>query len=315
MTDTSHPQTLRSLTDLVEVVPTFLGFHPTESVVVISIEAGSVVLTARVDLDLPGGHGTAAALRAVWRKVPHGDHIVIAYSDDPDRAWLALDDVADAMPGHCGRTLLHADGERWYEDPHDSGTPYDRLGSVHLARAAYDGRPVRHSRAELARLVEPARTPAEVTASLERVAESFATLGCLVAEARALVAGHDDAPGDLDIDEATVLCLATHDAAFLDEALLSTTGDNADARIGLWAQVVQSGVPNCAGGALVALALAGWVAGEGAIASICLEALEGRPGPGEWIEMLEAVIADAVHPHMWEEVRARQLALRVPEAS
>jgi hypothetical protein len=31
--------------------------------------------------------------------------------------------------------------------------------------------------------------------------------------------------------------------------------------------------------------------------------------------MLEAVIADAVHPHMWEEVRARQLALRVPEAS
>ena len=102
MTDTSHPQTLRSLTDLVEVVPTFLGFHPTESVVVISIEAGSVVLTARVDLDLPGGHGTAAALRAVWRKVPHGDHIVIAYSDDPDRAWWALDDVADAMPGTAG---------------------------------------------------------------------------------------------------------------------------------------------------------------------------------------------------------------------
>ena len=55
-----------------------------------------------------------------------------------------------------------------------------------------------------------------MTASLERVAESFATLGCLVAEARALVAGHDDAPGDLDIDEATVLCLATHEAAFLD---------------------------------------------------------------------------------------------------
>lgn len=315
MTDTRPPQTVRSLTDLVEVVPTFFGFHPTDSLVLLAVDAGSVALGARVDLDATGGHATAEAASAVWRRVPGATYLAIAFCADPDRAWWALDDVDAALPAGCARTLVHADDDRWYAHPDDVGTPYDRLGSVHLARAAYEGRPVRCSREELARLVEPTRTPAEVTASLERVADREDTLGDLVAEALALVEGHDAVPGDLDLDEATILCLASHDPGFLEAALLSTTRVNAAARAGLWAQVVQASVPNCAGGALVALGLAGWVDGNGALGSVCLEALEGRPGPVAWVGMLDAINRDAVHPDAWAGIRARLLADRAAAAS
>src|SRR5690606_34246164 len=120
----------------------------------------------------------------------------------------------------------------------------------------------------------------------------------------ALVVGHDEAPGELDLDEATVLCLASHEPTFLDQVLLGTTRANAASRVALWSQVVRSSVPNCAGAGLVALGLAGWVDGEGAIQSICLEALATRPGPAEWVEFLDALNANAVHPDEWERLRA-----------
>lgn len=306
MTEAPEQRTsLRSLTDLVEVVPTLLGFHPTDSLVLVALDNGRVELAARVDLDVTGGHRTATALRPVWQRLPHASHVLIAYSDDAERSWWALDDVAATIPQGCPRTVLHADGGRWYSDPDDAGTPYDRLGSVHLARAAWDGRPVRRSRAELVELTRPGRTPAEVTASLERVAAREATLRDVVSEAMALVVGHDEAPGDLEIDEATILCLASHDPVFLEEVLLGTTRANAAVRVALWAQVVRASVPNCAGAALVALGLAGWVDGEGAIQSVCLEALAERPGPAEWVGLLDAINADAVHPDEWEGIRAR----------
>ena len=49
--DTSSPVTrVRSLSDLLGVVPHLLGFHPDESMVLIVIEHGHVLMTARTDL-------------------------------------------------------------------------------------------------------------------------------------------------------------------------------------------------------------------------------------------------------------------------
>ncbi|MDO5534248.1 MAG: DUF4192 domain-containing protein [Propionibacteriaceae bacterium] len=299
---------LRTLTDLVEIVPSLLGFHPDCSLVLLAIEDGVLAVTARVDLDEVGRHATAAAMAPLLEQHPDATFVGLAFCEHPERAWWVLDDVDAALPSTAPRMLAHVDGERWYDHPADEGTPYDAWGSVHLAEAAWAGRPVRRSRAELARLLEPTRTPAEVTASLERVAARGERLGEVLAEARALVAGHDDAPGELDLDEATVLCLASHDDDFLDEALLSTTADNADSRVALWAQVVGSSVPNCAGGGLVAVGVASWVGGGGALTSLCLEALDGRPGPAHWVAFLEMVNRHAISPKRWEELREAMAA-------
>lgn len=301
MTEAPERTTVTSLTDLVEVVPSLLGYHPHDSLVLLAIRDGMVQLTARTDLfDAP----PARALAPAWHRLPGAYFVVIAFSADAGCAWWGLDDVDLALPGDAERILVHADGERWYEHPDDEGTPYDALGGVLLAEAAYAGRPIRGSREELYALVEPNRTPAEVTASLDRVAARAEGLSDILGEARALLAAHDDAPGDLEIDDATVLCLASHDPCFLDEALLSTTRANAAPRVSLWLQVVGCGVPNCVGGALAAAALAAWLNGDGALQSVCLEAMDDRPGPAEWARFLQAVNLGAVPPAEWDSLAA-----------
>lgn len=308
MTDT--PQItlhVRSTTDLVEVVPTLLGFHPEDSLVLIAIVDGTIAVTARVDLPCEGA-GTVEGLRAVWRRFPTADLVGIAFSDDPARAWFALDEFDHSVPPGLGRLLVHADGAHWFGAPHAHGVPYDGLGSVHLAEATYRGRAVRGSRDELRALVEPGCTPAEVTASLDRVARRAAGMADLVRDGLALVEAHDAAPGDLDLDDATLLCLASHDPGFLDAALLSTVRENAEQRLSLWLQVVRGSVPNCAGYALAAAGLAAWVSGEGALQVVCLEAAVGRRGPQVWFDFLDGVNAEAVEPSRWEALRAAFLA-------
>lgn len=303
---------LTTMTDLVEVVPTLFGFHVHDSIVLIAIEDGHLVFSARADL----GEDSVPYLSLAWIRHPGAQHVLIAYSEDEQWAWAELHELGLAIPDGVTRTLVHADGQTWSERPFGEGTPYDALGSIHLARAAYEGRPVRASRDELYRLVEPSRTPEEVTASIERVATREDGLGDVLGDALALVAGHDDAPGDLDIDDATVLCLATHAPDFLETALLSTTCENASRRLGLWLQVVGASVPNCAGGALVAAGLAAWLSGDGALLSVCLETMQGRPGPAEWAGLLDAISRDAVPPREWQEIAAdlvrRREAVQVP---
>lgn len=307
MTTAPEHTTVTSLTDLVEVVPSLLGFHPAESIVLLGVEDGTIAVTARTDIsDAP-----SRALAPAWRRLPGALVILIAYTLDPGLAWAGLDEVGSALPEGTERILVHADGELWFEHPLDDGTPYDARSSVHLARAAFSGRPVRASRDELYRLVEPIRSPAEVTASIERVAARVGVLSDVVAEALALVEAHDEVPGELEIDEATILCLASHDSGFLDGALASTTVDNAETRLSLWLQVVGSSVPNCAGAALVAAGLAAWLSGNGALQSVCLEASIDRPAPPGWVGFLDAVNREALPPTEWASLRASSSAPRV----
>lgn len=309
MTDAAQASwTIRSLTDLVEVIPTLLGFHPTDSLVMVALEGGTVALTARADLPPQPHLSLADAVGAVWRRFPTADLLLVAYTTDAGRAWATLNDVDDAMPAETGRVLVHADGRHWFDDPDAAGVPYDGAGSVHLARAAFEGRAVRASRDELRHLVEPAYEPAEVTAAIQRAAERWAVLEDLVGAGLALVEAHDATGGELDLDDATLLCLASHDEAFLDAALLSTTRENAQARADLWLHVVRGSVPSCAGHALVALGLAAWVAGNGALQVVCLEALKGRPAPATWVEFLSALNAEALEPARWPVLQQALLA-------
>lgn len=123
MTEAPERTTVTSLTDLVEVVPSLLGFHPHESLVLLAIRDGMVQLTARTDLfDAP----PARALAPAWHRLPGAHFVVIAFSADAGCAWWGLDDVDLALPGDAERILVHADGERWYEHPDDEGRPTTR---------------------------------------------------------------------------------------------------------------------------------------------------------------------------------------------
>ena len=309
MTNASVPDIrLVSLTDLVECVPALLGFHPQESMVLIALQHSRVVLTARSDLPPEGVGSVVPGLKAVWRQLPEATIVAVAFSDSVTLAWLALADIDEALPRGCGRVLAHADGERWYDDPDAVGVRYDAHGSAHLANAAFEGRIVRSSRAELRAMVEPRRTPDELAPALERLTSRKLSHRRLMAKARALVRAQDAAASviELDLDRATLLSIAGHDGDFLDTVIASTTRENAQGRLGLWLQVARDSVPRAAGPAIVAAGLAAWLAGEGALTTVCLEALAGVPAPQRWFAVLEQINADAAHPAEW---RARRDAV------
>ncbi|MBK8462514.1 MAG: DUF4192 family protein [Nigerium sp.] len=314
MTKASAPDIrLDSLTDLVECVPVLVGFHPRESMVLVAVEDGRVVLTARSDLPPEGVGSVVPQLDAVWRRLPRATIVAMAFSESLVLAWLSLADIDEALPCDRERVLVHVDRERWYDAPDADGVRYDAVGSAHLAHAAFSGRIVRASRDELRTLVEARRAPADLLPALERLTARKLRSRDLLVEARALVRAHDSGTGvvEFDLDQATLLSIATHDLGFLDATIGSMTRENAPGRLGLWLHVVRESVPRAAGPAIVAAGLAAWLAGEGALATVCLEALGGIRAPAAWSGVLEQINADAAHPDEWEVRRDGVVAERL----
>ncbi|MFV0405917.1 MAG: DUF4192 family protein [Propioniciclava sp.] len=295
--------TARSLTDLVELIPTLLGFHPANSVVVIVVVDDHVAVTARVDLPSRGVARIAEQLRPVWDRFPRGRFVVVICAPVSERSWAACDILDATLPG-TGRTLIMADGHRWFAHPQDPGVPYEHEASAFAAATVMAGHQIRHSRADLVAELAPVNSAAEVSQALEQLRSTGDPRSAVVARALALVAAADAEQPVLRLDQAVVLLVASHDEAFLDAVMFSTTPSNASARRDLWAEVVRQSVPGCTGFALAALALAAWVCGQGALQVICLEQMMGQPGPDAWYETLSDVNARALPPAEWPTLRA-----------
>lgn len=294
---------VRSMTELIEAIPTLLGFHPHDSIVTVAIERGRVVVTARMDLPNPGER-PSPAMDSLWSRFPSALFILVGFCEQPERAWFSLAEVDATLPAATDRRFVVADDNHWYEGPDAAGLPYDRLGNRHVAQAAFEGRPVRSSRAELAGLIEPSRTPKEIGDSLDRVGSTLCGRADLISRASALLAAHLAKPGELALDDLTLLSLASCDEAFLDEHLWAMTPADASVQQHLWLQVVRSSTPRSRGGALVALGLTSWLLGEGALQAVCLEALGRVPGPPAWIDLLDLVNSAALSPNHWDALVA-----------
>ncbi|MDN5571428.1 MAG: DUF4192 domain-containing protein [Propionibacteriaceae bacterium] len=296
--------TARSLTDIVEITPSLLGFRPEESLVVMALADGRVGFTARVDLAaVPSGiHGRFLPM---WRKFRDADYMVVAFSSDPELAWASLFLIDDALPA-CRRMLIHADDTHCHLFPGDEGEPYDPFAGRLVAEATVAGMEVLPSRGELHRLLEPTVEPSEVADALERVL-SAGDVAQIIERARELVAAADAVGGAPTLDDATALGIASLAPEFLDEVILATTRENAPGRRDLWAAVVRSLVPKYSGGALAALGMAAWQCGQGALQVVCLERMVGRPADPLWAGVLDLINARVMPPTQWpqfaEEVR------------
>lgn len=295
--------TVRTLTDLVELVPSLLGFHPADSLVVVVVEDGHVTVTARTDLPSGGARPLVRQAEMLWSRYPRALFLAIAYTGSSRRAWRVLSTLERRRPPGLEQWSFHADGVRWYDGPDDPGTAYDAGCGVLAARAAFQGLPVLGSRAELAGLLDATVAPDAVGEALSRFGGRNLPQDDLVREALALVEAKDSDGGAPSLDEATLLCLASHDGGFRDCVMLSTTRDNAAARRDLWAAVVRQSAPGLCGQALCILALAAWVLGQGALQVVCLERLAGLDADEDWVDFLDAVNREAVPPQEWETLR------------
>lgn len=296
---------ITNIADLIAVIPRLLRFHPRESLVVLAILDGELQVTARVDLAACSDAASARAhLGAVLRRFPGALFLTVAFAADADAAWHALgawrEAASDAGDVHC----FHADGTRWFDAPDAPGEPYDVTVSAVAAEAAFLGLPARASRAELEASVDPTVTPHQVSRALRAYRRRGWDHEALIAGALAIVEASDrEDARPLSLPDALALALASHDLAFREAAIWSTSRANAWRRIDVWTQVVRGTPPGCAGFALAILGVAAWIAGEGALQVVCLERARAVGTDEVWADFLEHVNRDVVPPTDWDRLR------------
>ena len=298
--------TVRSPADLLAAVPYLLGFHPTDSIVVIAQRAKRIIFAARGDLPAAGaGPAEVAAVARYVASVVANQGISAAtavgygpaYRVDP--AIPAIRDALAADGVRLLEVLRVADGRYWSYlcgDPRccpPEGTTYDATASTVAAAATYAGLPALPDREALVRQVAPVggltresmrqatiRAQARLVELLDTAGDGDLLGGRAIRRAGEAAVGDALARGAgrvrLTDDEVAWLGLLLVHLAVRDHAWERITDD--DWQIELWADVVRRVEPDLVPAAASLLAFAAWLSGHGALANIALDrALAGGP--------------------------------------
>lgn len=301
MTSTGQPPTLcvRSPADLIAAVPYLLGFHPTESVVVIALHGRRIVFTARGDLPPTGAaaeahEALAAQVAAVVGRQGAANAMVVGYG--PAARVTPAVDALLAVLRRTGPPVLEAlrvtDGRYWSYlcegadcCPPD-GTAVDPGSSPIAAAASYAGRVALPDRAALIDQVAAIEGPdrESVRRATEQAARGLGKLlddappGDLLGQRRLRAAGEAAVReavdrhrhgGRLTDDEVAWLTLLLAHLPVRDHAWEHITDD--DWHVALWLDVVRRAEPDLVAAPAALLAFAAWRKGEGALACVAVE--------------------------------------------
>lgn len=324
--------------DLLAAVPGLLGFHPRDSVVLMTVGAAEHPCHARIDLptDVDDVDGVVAELVQVARKVGADQVALVLYSHDAEVAdLLAVTlDAELAADGVAVPIAVRADGERWYSlegwpgDDSQEGTPYDVSTHPITVAGVVEGRVVHDSR--------EAMRDSLVGTDLEEV--EAVTAAMEVALTRMQAAGRHplgpDNPSGLRaylVQEGRWLQhrirrfvedrqrLDTHDLGRMlvamvridvrDVAWTEITRADARVHVDLWSDVVRRSPHAALPAPASLLAFAAWLSGDGALAWCAVDrAQEADPGYS-LAGLVAQTLTCALPPSVWEPMGPESLSL------
>ncbi|WP_285580343.1 DUF4192 domain-containing protein [Actinoallomurus iriomotensis] len=293
-----NPNTLRlrSPADVVCAIPYLIGFHPSDSVVVLACDATTGAYAVRLDLTAAEGlleH--VAGLLA--RRGPDG--VILAGYGPAGRVTPMIERVRDRLHDHGVRVreALRVEGGRFWSylctdtgccPP--EGTFVDVTASPVAATAIAGGLVALPDRAELERMVAPAGGPGMRVATVHaerrlarwaendasRVTELMAREGVsLVRDVLDRACAGERPPGD---EETAWLGVLLSSLRVRDEAWVRMTEPHLQAHLRLWRHVLTRVAEPYAPAPASLLSFAAWRAGEGALANIALDrALSADP--------------------------------------
>ncbi len=320
--------------DLLALVPSLLGFHPEDSVVLVTLGDARQPFHARVDLPTSAEevHLLAGHLAGVAERGGVTRAALVVYTDDGCVARAVVDALDDELM-RAGTELVcvvRADGERWWVlDPvgEAGGTPYDVGSHPLMAQAVLEGTVVLGSRRELAETLvgnDPLET--EQIAGLATEA-----LGRLQDGARAplgpAAARHQVAVEARWVEERVRRFLhdgerlAVQDVARLvvgvkvsgdvrDRAWAQLSRDSAARHVDLWRDLVRRTPVDLRAVPAALLGYAAWLSGHGALAWCAVEtAFESEPDHG-LATLLGRVLAAGMPPSSWDPIVGDDLLWR-----
>ncbi|MEV6845313.1 DUF4192 family protein [Actinoplanes sp. NPDC051411] len=306
---------VRNPADLVDATPYVIGFHPTESLVVLGLSGNRVFFGARYDLPPPGGDDIVQ-LGAVISAQRARCVAVLAYGppatvDPVVRRALAVFDafrvrVLEALRVHDGRWWSYFCAEPGCCPA--EGTPFDTATSVIAAEATYRGQVALPSRQALVALVAPVegQPRAAMLAATERARSALD--GLLTDDAHSARAIRR--AGRLAVREAEKRyragrALTDDEVAWLGVLLLEpdvheyTLGRIGDEewRLALWTDVLRRVQPLYVPAVGCVLSYLAWRAGQGALARVAVDrALRVEP-QHRMAALLDEVLGMGIGPH------------------
>ena len=331
------PWVARNGTDLVAMVPVVLGFHPGDSVVLLTFGPSGRSFHARVDLSAEREEHVEVAELLLAPVLHHQVRTVavLVYTDDVEVAHSQGEVLLGRLleEGVAVIDVIRVGDERWWSLGEDGpGTAYDLGSHAFTARHVLDGHLVHRDRAELAdTLVGTDGDDATAVAlaatrfadhltraalSPDRPGGTAAVDAFLCTEARWLqrrvrrwCAG-DDEVGAADAGRLLVLAslVPTRDVAW---AEIDRAG--ACAHVDLWRGLVRRAPQDLLPGACSLLAFAAWQRGDGALAWCAVDrCLEVDPDYSMAHRVAE-LLGSAVPPDAWEPIQERALPVFAPE--
>lgn len=332
---------IKNPVDLIACVPLLLGFHPEESVVLITVGAAAEPFFARVDLPSAPDDVEAVVedLCRVSRR--HGLRTValVMFTDDPVAARRTHDALVDGLATVAVDVQLglRADGSRWFPligvrgDP-DAGEEYDLATHPFTLQAMVEGRVVHESRTALGDSLLPTdpdgvdRVTAAVDVASDRLLAAARTPSggrdgqaarqYLVAEGRwlqqrvrGLVAGVGPADGGLSDGDVGRVLVGLQSTEVRDVAWAQMTRDNAGRHVELWQALVRRAPLDLLAPPATLLAFAAWLSGDGALAWCALDRARAADPDYSMAALVERALTCAVPPSTWEPLTEEGLSL------
>ncbi|MGH3496962.1 MAG: DUF4192 domain-containing protein [Nocardioidaceae bacterium] len=310
---------------MLALLPTALGFHPSDSLVLASLEGPRRRIGMCMRQDLPATCDVESFVDALAQMLAShqvGSVFTVAYTSD---AWLAerlLGALAAGLQA-AGIGLvdaLHANGSRYWSHMctdkrccPPTGTAYDVRSSPLMAQAVLEGieiLPDRDAlRARLAR-VEGERARQMTTATrtcLRAISHEVATdpgRGWLRVAAQRVTALVGSVSGDpavpLSDDDVASLSVWCSVVPVRDVAWAEMTRLDAAAHFRLWAHVSRLVVPPFEPAVLTLAAFAAWLAGDGASAWCAIERAELADSDYPMMGLIRETLWRGVPPSTWE---------------
>ncbi|MEU5692730.1 DUF4192 domain-containing protein [Actinosynnema sp. NPDC020468] len=312
--------------DLLAAVPHLLGFHPSDSLVLLVLEGRAITLTLRTDLPPPRGTplSTGLLLPPVLDRADAVLVVVVGGGGGdppevlPEAELAAALEVALAVEGvpvlFSVWTSETAHDARWfsYHDVREWGRVANPATSPVAAASAMAGHVTFRSREELRSHLSPSDPEAlsRRAALLDRavVTPADPARGRALVHAEVLRAATRKRP--LTDEEVAALAHALSDLWVRDSCLAYAVGEHHVGAERLWTELTRSTpAPERAEPATL-LAITAYLRGEGALARVALEEAE-KAHPGHTLTtLLKAALDMALPPE-----KVRDLALKAAQAA
>ncbi len=319
----------RNPTDLIALVPAVLGFHPQDSVVLLTFGSPGRAFHARVDLPVETAEqeGVVTVLVGAAQTNQVECAAVLLYTDDVEAARaqgrLLLDRLLEVDIAVIDVILV--DDGTWYPVLEDDARPtaYDLETHPFTARQVFEGRVVHRDREALADSL--VGTDEDDAVAVAIAATRFLDLMAAAVQGP----GKRSQPGDFLRDEARWLqrrlrgrladglTFAPRDAGRLlvlasfvptrDVAWAEITRAAAEGHVELWRELVRRAPSDLLPGAAALLAFAAWQDGDGALAWCALDRCLEEDPDYSMAHCVAHMLTAAVPPDAWEGIPESEL--------